>query len=190
MSKYKAAIFDLDGTLADTRLDFIKMREDLGFPSGVSILEHLETLGPELQESANNIILEHEMKGAIDSTLTKGAFELLSHLKSLNIPMAIQTRNCDEVTFKIIEKLSIPIDLVLTRENSAPKPLPDGVYEIAKEWNISPNQILYVGDSHYDKETSENANTGFALFKNPYNESKKIQHSLSVECLSELIQYF
>lgn len=190
MKKYQAAIFDLDGTLADTRLDFTKMRLDLGFPSDASILEYLETLDEKRKVDANRIILQHEMKGAQDSILTKGAFELLEHLRMNNIPMAIQTRNCAEVTFKIIEKLSIPIDLILTRENSAPKPSPEGVFEIAKKWNIHTDEILYVGDSHYDMKTSINANTDFALFKNPNNESKKINHDFSIECLTDLIKFF
>lgn len=190
MKKYSAVIFDLDGTLAETKLDFALMRKDLGFPADVSILEHLETLPKEKQVIANQIILDHEMRGAHNSYLTRGADKLLNHLEENKIPMAIQTRNCKEVTDLVVEKLSIPIRLILTRENSAPKPDPSGVHEIAKQWNISPSEILYVGDSHYDKKTSQNAKSDFALFINEHNESKDIDHEFKIDCLSELIQYF
>ena len=190
MKKYKAVIFDLDGTLAETNLDFVKMREDLGFPANVSILEHLETLSSQEQMIANKIILEHEMIGANQSVLTKGAFELLTHLHKKKFPMAIQTRNCKEVTDLVVEKLNIPIELILTRENSAPKPDPSGVQYIASQWGLSSEDILYVGDSHYDLKTSINAKSDFALFENEFNESKDITHNFKVSCLSELIAYF
>ena len=190
MKKYKAVVFDLDGTLADTRLDFVKMREDLQFPLGVSILEHLETLPLDKKDNANRIILEHEIAGAKSSTLTSGAKELLDHLEEKNIPMAIQTRNCKDVTDLVIGKLKIPISKVLTREDSRPKPDPHGFFQIVKDWNIDIKEILYVGDSHYDLQTSLNAKSDFALFTNLHNESKEINHPFSVSCLSQLISYF
>ena len=42
--RFQALLFDLDGTLVDTRLDFAALRRELGFPEGVGLLEHLETL--------------------------------------------------------------------------------------------------------------------------------------------------
>jgi HAD superfamily hydrolase (TIGR01549 family) len=166
------------------------MRKDLGFPDNVSILEYVDTLEESAKERANKIILEHKLTGAHQSKLTQGAFDLLSFLYEKKVPMAIQTRNCKEVTDIIIDKLSIPIEIILTRENSIPKPDPSGVYQIAHSWEIQPNEILYVGDSHFDLTTSINANSDFALFSNSRNESHKIKHDLTIKCLSELKSFF
>ena len=39
-------IFDLDGTLVDSRLDFEAIRRDMGLPSRTPILEALERIAP------------------------------------------------------------------------------------------------------------------------------------------------
>ena len=43
-SKLDLFIFDMDGTLVDSALDFDAMRQELGFPKDAPILEHIETL--------------------------------------------------------------------------------------------------------------------------------------------------
>ena len=42
---FKAFIFDMDGTLVDSFLDFDSMREELNFPKGVPLLEYIESMG-------------------------------------------------------------------------------------------------------------------------------------------------
>ena len=37
-------LFDLDGTLADTRLDFTAIRAEVGVPEGIGVLEYLDRL--------------------------------------------------------------------------------------------------------------------------------------------------
>ena len=44
MDQLKGIIFDLDGTLANTYLDFPQMCRDAGLPEGTRILEHCAAL--------------------------------------------------------------------------------------------------------------------------------------------------
>ncbi len=39
--RFAAVLFDLDGTLADTRLDFTAIRAEVGVPEGIGVLEYL-----------------------------------------------------------------------------------------------------------------------------------------------------
>jgi phosphoglycolate phosphatase-like HAD superfamily hydrolase len=50
LQRHKGVIFDLDGTLADSRLDFARLRADLGLPPPTPILEALATPMPEAVE--------------------------------------------------------------------------------------------------------------------------------------------
>lgn len=189
--KYRAIIFDLDGTLVESKLDFNLMREDLGFPKDTPILEHIEAMTCESDISrANEIILKHELIGARIATLHKGAKELFSALKLKNIPMGIQTRNCIEATNLTIELLDIPIHDILTRECTKAKPDPEGILILAKKWNLLPDDILFVGDSHYDYQTAKNANCGFVLFQGSEYRSIADQVQHSIDDLETLINYF
>ncbi|HAJ42707.1 MAG TPA: phosphatase, partial [Alcanivorax sp.] len=42
--RFAAVLFDLDGTLADTRLDFTVIRAEVGVPEGIGVLEYLDRL--------------------------------------------------------------------------------------------------------------------------------------------------
>ena len=44
MAQVRGIIFDLDGTLVDSRLDFDAMRHEMGLPTGIPILEGLAAI--------------------------------------------------------------------------------------------------------------------------------------------------
>ena len=60
----RGVIYDLDGTLMDSRLDFDAMRDEMGLPPGQPILETLETLESDLRQRCDEILKRHESKGA------------------------------------------------------------------------------------------------------------------------------
>jgi FMN phosphatase YigB (HAD superfamily) len=62
----RGVIFDLDGTLIDSALDFDQMRADMGFAPGQLILETFESL-PEGERKARcrEILHGHEYRGAV-----------------------------------------------------------------------------------------------------------------------------
>src|ERR1700722_18689004 len=47
MKKLKGIIFDLDGTLVDSRLDFAFVRQEMGFSAGQPILKTMQELKDE-----------------------------------------------------------------------------------------------------------------------------------------------
>ena len=161
----KAYFFDLDGTLVDSKLDFDLMREDLGFPKGVPILEHIDTLTCDLEiKKAHKIVLDHELKGANESDLFPGVLEFIKNLKEKNYPVAILTRNCKEATQIMLEKHNLGIEKVITREDFPPKPDPTALLYLAKHFNVEPQECIYIGDFRFDIEAAKNAGMQSAHF--------------------------
>ena len=108
-SSLRGVIFDLDGTLADSCLDFDQMRRDLGFPAGQPILEQLARMDDKAAiAEAEAIILRHELEGARKATLMPGVERLLGVLCERQLPMAIITRNIREAAECTLQKLPQP----------------------------------------------------------------------------------
>ncbi len=188
LSQLKVFVFDLDGTIVDSQLDFDHMRRDLGLDSNIPILEAIDKYtDKEKQVEAHKIIRHHEIQGIEKATLMPGFLELAEFLEKQSIPTAIQTRNSSEVTKLTLEKFNIKIPLILSRDNCAPKPNPEGLYRIMKQLGVSPKQTIYIGDSRYDMETADNAGVLSALFMSDYNEGFDYNADFKIKDFRELI---
>ena len=99
---------------------------------GTPLLERLaQTEDPKLYQTALDVIYQHEMAGAALATWIPGAEECLQALTSANIPLALFTRNMRQATELTMQRLAIPIELVVTRDDFAAKPDPAGLLHIA-----------------------------------------------------------
>lgn len=158
LKQVKGVIFDLDGTLVDSTLNFAQIRADINCPQGVDTLKFIESMATEQQkQQAHNIILAHEMRDAAQSKWLPSAEQLVHNLSKANIPQAIVTRNCEQASRLKIRNNQIAIDLVITREHFPPKPAPDALLHIARQWQLATNNLMYVGDFKYDIEAGNNA---------------------------------
>lgn len=158
-------IFDLDGTLVDSQLDFAAMREETRCPPDTGLLEHIEQLEDEAERArAEAVIHRHELAGAEAASWMPGAAELLETLCSAGVPTGIVTRNSRPAATRTLELLAAPALDLVTREDAAPKPAPDGLLLLAGRWQLPPARLIYVGDFGYDLEAAANAGMRSALF--------------------------
>ena len=172
IKQLKGIIFDLDGTLANTHLDFPQMCIDAGVPVGTRLLEHCASLTDKSRSAEIlSIVEQHEIDGASRAEWILDAEQILSQLKDLKIPMAIVTRNMRVAAKYTIQKLSIPIDFVITRQDCQPKPDPEGLLMVARHWDISPENLVYVGDYKFDIEAAKNAGMMAILLANHRNQA-------------------
>jgi len=147
----RGVIFDLDGTLIDSALDFDQMRREMQFAPGQFILETLESLpAGEYKERCLAILRDHEHRGAMAATLMPGARDLVVELSRRGIPLAILTRNSREMTELSLRRLELTFELVLTREDAPPKPDPAGLMAICRAWNVDVGEVVFVGDFQFD----------------------------------------
>ncbi|RVT44981.1 HAD family hydrolase [Rheinheimera sediminis] len=189
-NKIKAVVFDLDGTLVDSKLDFSELRRRLGWPEQSLILEHLATLDCEVKkQQAEQIIIDFELEGARRASWMPNAEVLLQQLKRQNMPMAILTRNMRQATDLCMQALNIPIELVLTRDDAPAKPQPEGLWLIAEQLAVAPKEILYVGDYLFDIQTARNAGAYCCLYRYGDNHIYAELADLVVDDLLELADW-
>jgi len=157
-------IFDLDGTLTIPAHDFAAMKRELGFPLDCDILSHLATLPPE-QERVKRLQLDQiEDEIARRAQLAHGADELLQTLREQGVEMGILTRNSRDnalITLGAIGLLDYFDHVcVLGREESLPKPDPQGIHHLLNHWGAEPENAVMVGDYLYDMLTARAAGVG------------------------------
>ena len=85
----QGVIFDLDGTLVSSELDFSLIKAQIGCPCEQDLLDYIAQLpSPYMREEAMNIVHQHELQDAQFATILPGVTEAVNALKVKNIPMA------------------------------------------------------------------------------------------------------
>lgn len=158
-------IFDLDGTLVDSGLDFEQIRADMGLASGAPILESLESMDPEGRSKAEQVLFEHEQQGVRRASLYPGVLDLLGQLVEHGLRLAILTRNrgdCARAT--LLATLPACWDNVISRDDGPIKPSPWGIHQICSDWQVEPSRVVMIGDYVFDIEAGQKAGARTALF--------------------------
>ncbi len=145
----EACIFDMDGTVIDSKYDWVAMRSMFGVASG-SIIEHLNNLEGSEKETKLAELHEIERSASLIAHLKDGATELLALLKSKGIKTALVTNNSDENAHYLIDKFDLAFDVVLTRDSGLFKPSGAPVAEAVRRLGARPDKTLCIGDSLYD----------------------------------------
>jgi HAD superfamily hydrolase (TIGR01509 family) len=161
----RAVIFDLDGTLAESRLDFDAIRSEIGLRPELPILEQLADADPSQIARAEAILRRHERAAIADAKLTDGCADLLGHLAAREIPTAILTRNIREVVETFAGRFGFRFAAIYTREDGPHKPAPDGVLALCAKLGVPPEETLTVGDYKFDVEAGRRAGCRTVLLR-------------------------
>jgi len=180
-TRFKAAIFDLDGTLLDTLADIGNAANDVLAGRGHSthnleayrhfigdgVATLFERILPEesptpetVAECVSEFAVSYGRRWNENSQLYSGIADLLDELVRRNVPIAIlSNKPHDFVGVCVSEFLSAwPFDPILGQREGIPrKPDPAGVIEVAESLKVSPEECVYVGDSSVDMLTAKNS---------------------------------
>lgn len=153
----KAVIFDLDGTLVKSKLDFHAMRQEVACPADRDILSYLNELSGKALSQAQAIIAQHEARDAEQTKALDGVPLMLAELGRLGVRTGIVTRNSRAASKLKMALCGIDISEVLTREDAPAKPKPDALLALSGRWQLRPQDCAYVGDYLYDLQAARNA---------------------------------
>jgi len=160
---FDGVVFDLDGTLTVSKLDFGAMRREIGMPDGMPILEYRETVSPAQQARIDEVLDQHERLEAETAPLRDGATELLSTIADMGLKTALLTRNSRASAATVIDRHRLSFDMIVAREDAEPKPSPQPVLLIADQLGIAPERLLMVGDYKFDIFSGQAAGSRTAL---------------------------
>ena len=156
-------IFDMDGTLTVAAHDFGAIREELGLPPGLPILEQISGM-PEARAKDLLARLDGiEMKIARRARPHPGARELLEDLTRRGVRLGIVTRNSHAIALETLHRCGLAgffrPEFILGRETCDPKPSPDGIRRLLERWKASPAEAVMVGDYLFDIQSGREAGT-------------------------------
>ena len=180
MNRVDLLIFDLDGTLIDSRMDLANAgnaaRRHMGMPplenervwsyvgNGAPILIR-RLLGPEAGEAqvqeALEFFIEYYGEHKLDFTvLYPGVRDALDRWRAARVQMAVLTNKPVRISRAIVEGLGVAAYFQRIYGGNSfdfKKPHPIGVQTLIKECGVSPDRTMMVGDSSVDIQTARNA---------------------------------
>jgi phosphoglycolate phosphatase len=179
--KFKAILFDLDGTLLDTLEDLAdsmnQALSELGFAAHpVEAYKYFVGDGAETmarralpQENRDEATVRqchqraklcYSKHWADKTRLYPGIAELLEGLQELGAAMSILSNKPDEFTQQMVAKLLAGYDFKIVRganSDTPIKPDPTAALQIAEQTNIPPAEFVYLGDTDTDMKTANAA---------------------------------
>ena len=162
--RYRGVIFDLDGTLVDSRLDFSLIRTELGLADGEPILETIERMPAAKAAEMMAVLDRHEDEGATRATLVPGVTALLDELDARGLRRAVVTRNSRRSATKALARLGLEFEIVVAREDRPFKPDPAAVLRICRRWQAHPASVAVVGDYLHDIQAGRRAGALTVLY--------------------------
>jgi HAD superfamily hydrolase (TIGR01509 family) len=168
LTRLRAVLFDMDGTIFDSRIDLSSVRQALRLPrDGRSFLEQLSELSPAERARGMALLVEAETRGAETGCLLPGAEELVALLHARGVRCALITNNSRASADAVLRRYPLAFDLVLTRDDGAAKPDPTILTTALARLGVEPRHALAIGDAHLDLLAAHRAGVGEIILVAP-----------------------
>jgi phosphoglycolate phosphatase len=175
---FAGVIFDLDGTLADTREDLADAMNRVLAAEGLPVHDYA-AFGAMIGAGVRNLVTEAlPVERRIDETVARctaammadygrhclvktrlydGVAETVARLRAGGVRLAVLSNKPDELTRQIVESLLRGDDfdeIVGARPDLPPKPDPAGALRVGRRLGLAVGSIAFVGDTGIDMATA------------------------------------
>lgn len=179
-------VFDMDGTLTLAVHDFEAIKRALDIPLEHDILHHLAALPEDVAAAKYVWLLEHERELALSAEPAPGAIELVRALKDRDCRLGILTRNAHELALVTLQAIGLGDCFasgdILGRDEAPPKPHPGGLLHLAERWQVTPNELVMVGDYRFDLECARAAGACSVLVNLMQNPWPELTDHFALDC--------
>lgn len=182
--RLKGIIFDLDGTLVQANVPFLPYRKRLGIEGDV--LAGIKAFPENEQREKWEILMEYEREMERHSQPAPGVHRLINILKKSGIKMGVITRSTGEHARRLLQKYHLDIDYFIGREDTIPKPQPDGINYLLRKLNVKAGNAIMVGDFLWDILAGKRAGLFTVLVVLEHSIPYIAEADLAVESLEEL----
>jgi phosphoglycolate phosphatase len=177
----KAVLFDLDGTLLDTAIDFttvlnamlterqlapqsydeVRKRVSDGARAVVSLgFQKLQEDDAEFQELLKEFLDRYLAQLAVSTTLFPGMNEVLDHIETRGLKWGIVTNKPARFTMPLLAAMGLDqrcATAICPDHVTDRKPHPEPIYLACKEIACLPAHAIYIGDHRRDIDAGRNA---------------------------------
>ena len=177
MMKYKAVLFDMDGTLLDTLADMaaavnhilsvhgypLRTEEEVRAFVGNGARKLMErALPPDVTGDAFEALLEeyrqwYEAHACVKTAPYPGVPAVLAALHRAGVRCAVVSNKPDGATRELAARFFPGLPAFGQRDGIPAKPAPDMVYHALAELGVEASAAAYVGDSEVDVALARNA---------------------------------
>jgi HAD superfamily hydrolase (TIGR01549 family) len=210
----RAVLFDMDGTLVETNIDFARMKREMVALAGTCGIAESEVAGldilavvertvaeiadkdeaRQLRARAFRILEEIEVTHVEEASEIPGASDLLMALRAAGLGVGIVTRNSRRVSEISLTRAGITADVFLSRDDvRRTKPHPEHLLEALALLGAEPSEAVMVGDHWMDIRGGKAAGTrtvGFLRPDRPEGFFDADPPDLIVRDLAELLDHF
>lgn len=191
-TRYRAVLFDLDGTYADTAPDLAaavnRMRIDRGMvPMGLAELRPMASHGArgllgvgfgiepshaDYPDMVAEFLHNYAQAICVHTRVYPGVDTLVRALDARGVPWGIVTNKVEALALRLLGELApSPAPRVVVGGDTAPrpKPAPDPLWHAASVLGIPAQQCLYLGDDLRDMQAARAAGMGAAAVTYGYS---------------------
>lgn len=206
----RAVLFDLDGTLVHTHIDFSRMKREvleLTAATGqdpddyrsldvLGIVDAVEARiadGGRFRAGVEEALVRIELAACEGAQPAEGAWDILHWLLARGIRVGIVTRNSVQATERVLSEIPLPHEVLLTRSHTPRvKPDPLHLHLALERLETKPEYSLMVGDHRMDVQAGKAAGTltaGVLTPDRPDDYFDDLQPDLVIRTLPELIPW-